>query len=82
MLQKKPELNQKILSMLANQLGIESDDITTDDSFAQDLHMSSIDLADFAHTLEDTGFAITPEDISKFATVGELTEFLTMDDGV
>lgn len=79
---QKTKVDDKIVALLADQLGLETDDISKSDSFSHDLHMSSVDLADFAHTLEQSGYSITPDEISKFETVEELVEFLFQEDNI
>ncbi|MBI2103777.1 acyl carrier protein [Candidatus Woesebacteria bacterium] len=79
---QKNQATEKILSLLATHLGIETQDIDLTDDLSEDLHMSSVDLADFAHNLEAGGFSITPEEISNFDTVGELVEFLAQEEAI
>jgi acyl carrier protein len=71
--------NKKLIELLTAHLGLEPDDITLEDSFTVDLHMNGADLSDFAHTLSDAGYSISPDEISNFETVGELVEFLNQE---
>lgn len=71
--------SDKILNLLATHLGVDKDDIGLEDTFSE-LNMSSIDLADFAHTLNGEGYDITPEEIAVFKTPAELAEFLSQED--
>jgi acyl carrier protein len=74
------ETTNKILTLLAQHLGVEVEDISLDDSFEDDLNMSSIDLSDFAHVLEKEGYEVSPEEIVKFENPGELADFLSIED--
>ncbi len=68
---------EKIISVLAEQIGVEPEDIADDDSFREDLHMGPHDLTDFAHNLEKVGLETAKIDFSLIETVGELIEELT-----
>jgi acyl carrier protein len=72
--------NKKVLEILAEHLGTEADDILKEDSFSGDLRMKSVELTDFAQELENLGYAITPDNISDFETVGELLDYLTQEE--
>lgn len=69
-------MEEKVISILAEHLGIEPEDITMDDTFVGTLHMNASDLADFAHILESHEIEITAEQIAELETVGELVEFI------
>lgn len=69
----------KILDVLAQILGADKDDFGLSDSFVDDLHMNTVELADLAQQLEDLGYNISPEDMSNIDTISDLLE--TIDDG-
>ncbi len=79
---QKSLISQKVLTLLSNHLGVEAEDITPDDSFVDDLHMSKVDLADFAHTLTDANLEISPEDINNYDTVEDLIDILVQETAV
>lgn len=72
------EQNLKIFELikkiLAEQLGIEPEDISADDSFRDDLHMSATDLTDFLQKLKEQGINISFFDLAEITTVADLTE--------
>jgi len=67
----------KIKSILAQQLGIESEDINPDDSLVDELHMKPSDLTDFLEILEGEGVDTSKIYLTKIETVEELIEALT-----
>lgn len=69
-------LTDKITKLLADFLGVETTDITPDDSLTQDLHMTSGDLADFVEVLSTAGIDTTALDISDVETLEDLHEKL------
>ena len=72
---------EKIIEMLSTHLGVDVEDITPEDTFADDLRMNSVSLSDFGYLLENRGFSITPEEIAEFNTVGELIDYIIQEDG-
>jgi len=70
-------LSIKVMKLLAENLGVEAEDISEDDSFTQDLHMAPDKLADFAETLSASGFEISNLALGELETVGDLTEALS-----
>ena len=70
---------EKILKLLAEQIGVEPDDIKPDDSLLDDLHMSPADLTDFSNKLEGQGFDISSVDLSQITTFGDIVEALGLE---
>lgn len=69
---------KQLCEMLAEQFGVDVDDISMDTSFEDDLRADSLDLVDLSMALEEV-FGVdelTEEDISGIATVGDLVHFL------
>jgi acyl carrier protein len=75
------ELNQTILfkikDQLAKYLGVNTEDITEEDTFFDDLHMQPSDFADFVEELSEKGFDTEDLDMATVSTVGELVEALS-----
>lgn len=65
-----------IKELLAQSLGVETEDINDDDSLVDDLHMRTTDLVDFVESLGDKGLNTSSLDLAKIDTVGELVESL------
>lgn len=68
---------ERVTSLLAQSLGVESEDISDDDSFSEDLHMAPDKLADFVEGLSAGGFETAKIEIGELETVGELIEALS-----
>ncbi|MDR3149391.1 MAG: acyl carrier protein [Oscillospiraceae bacterium] len=67
------KLTEQIIAIIAEQLNIDSAEITTSTNLKDDLNADSIDLAELAMTLEDAFRIPTPED-------GDLPELTTVHD--
>ncbi len=81
---KKNEIKDKLdittaNEILANQLGIEPDDISIDDSMSDDLHMKPSDIIDYIQRLGEEGAEISDLDLTDIATLGDLYEMLNLD---
>lgn len=69
---------EEVKKLLAEQIGVEVEDIKEEDFFSEDLHMNSTELADFIHLLEQKGFDISTLDLREIETVEDLTEALNI----
>lgn len=66
--------NQEIV---ADQLGIDEDDIKLESNFKEDLEADSLDLFELVMALEEEyGVEIPSEDLEKIATVNDIIEYL------
>ena len=69
---------EQLKDLLAEQFGVDSNTITMDTSFEEDLGADSLDLVDMSMALEEV-FGVeelTEEEISGITTVGDLVRFL------
>ena len=69
---------KQLCDMLAEQFGVDVDEITMETTFEEDLRADSLDLVDLSMALEEV-FGVeelTEEDISGITTVGDLVHFL------
>lgn len=67
----------KIKATIADQLGIEEDEITMDSSFIDDLGADSLDIVELIMALEEEfDIEIPDEDAEKIATVGDVVEYI------
>ncbi len=73
---------KKIKKILAEQLGIEVEEINLKDSLRADYHMSSSDLTELLHQLSGLGFDTERFYLSEIETVGELIETLTSEEEI
>ena len=68
---------EKIKEIVADQLGIDEDDIKLESNFKEDLEADSLDLFELVMALEEEyGVEIPSEDLEKIATVNDLIEYL------
>lgn len=66
---------EKIRGIVADQLGIEEENITLETSFIEDLNADSLDLFQVIMELEDE-FNVKVEDVEKIKTVGDAVKFV------
>ena len=63
--------------IVADQLGIDEDDIKLESNFKEDLEADSLDLFELVMALEEEyGVEIPSEDLEKIATVNDIIEYL------
>jgi len=74
---KMDKVNE-IKSLLAEQIGVEAEDIKETDSFSEDLHMGPAEMADFSETLKKLEVDMAKIDFTNIETVGELLETLEL----
>lgn len=68
---------EKIKEIVADQLGIDEDDIKLESNFKEDLEADSLDLFELVMALEEEyGVEIPLEDLEKIATVNDIIEYL------
>ncbi len=69
---------EKLCKLIAEQFGVESDAITKDTAFVDDLGADSVDLMDLSMALEEEfGMEeMDSEDIESIVTVGDLYKYM------
>ena len=67
---------EKMKEIIAEQLGVEEDEITPDTSFKEDLGADSLDLFELTMALEEYGLEIPAEELEDIETVGDVIEYL------
>ena len=68
----------KIIGMVANQVGVDKDELSRDTSFADDLSADSLDVVELSMTIEeefDLG-EIAEDDLKKISTIGDLVDYV------
>lgn len=71
------EIEQKVIDIVAQQLGIDKSEITRDSSFTNDLNADSLDTIELVMEFEDEfGTQIPDEEAEKIQTVGQAIEFI------
>ena len=68
---------EKMRAILAEQLGLNEDEITAESRFKEDLEADSLDLFELLTTLEEQyDMEIPAEDMENLTTVGAVMEYL------
>ena len=68
---------EKMIEFIADQLGIEADDIKAESNFKDDLEADSLDLFELVMALEEEyGVEIPTEDLEQIATVQDIMDYL------
>ncbi len=71
------ELESKVREIIADQLGIGEDEISSDSTFVDDLGADSLDIVELLMALEeDFSLEIPDEDAEKMHNVGDLIDYL------
>ncbi len=71
------DLKQKVVSVVAEQLGVKEEDITPGSSFVNDLGADSLDTVELVMALEDEfGIEIPDEEAEKIVTVGDAIKYI------
>ena len=68
------DISQKIITLLAEHTGADEEELSSEDRFQNDIHMSPTDLADFVEKLNTAGFDTTKLDFMEIESVGDLIE--------
>jgi acyl carrier protein len=73
---------ERVRKIIAEQLGVEEDDIKPNTSFVEDLNADSLDLVELIMSLEEEfgqggqGFEISDEDAEKIVTVQDAVNYI------
>lgn len=69
---------EEIAAIIAQQFGVDADDITPDTTFDSDLGADSIDIVELSMALEDEYpiGEMAEEDLSGIVTVGDLVQYI------
>ena len=71
-------VEERVIKMVAEQLGVKEDDIQTGSSFVEDLGADSLDTVELIMALEEEFDAEIPdEDAEKIATVEDAITYIT-----
>lgn len=70
-------VEQEVIDIVVEQLGVDKSDVTSQKSFIEDLNADSLDLTELIMTFEERfGFEISEEDAEKLKTVGDVISYI------
>jgi len=70
-------IQQEVIDIVAEQLGVDKNEITPDTSFVEDLNADSLDLTELIMTFEEHfGCEISDEEAAKLTTVGQAISYI------
>lgn len=70
-------LEQEVIDIVVEQLGVDKEDVTLSKSFVEDLNADSLDLTELIMTLEEKfGCEISEAEAEKLKTVGDVVNFV------
>jgi acyl carrier protein len=75
--EKTMSLEQEVIDIVVEQLGVDAKDVTPEKSFVEDLNADSLDLTELIMTFEERfGFEISEEEAEKLKTVGDVINYI------
>jgi len=70
-------VEQEVIDIIVEQLGVDKEDVTLPKSFVEDLNADSLDLTELIMTLEERfGCEISEEEAEKLKTVGDVVAYI------
>ena len=70
-------IEQEVIDIVVEQLGVDRDDVTPEKSFVEDLNADSLDLTELIMTFEERfGCEISQEEAEKLKTVRDVIHYL------
>lgn len=70
-------LDQEVIDIVVEQLGVDKDDVTAEKSFVEDLNADSLDLTELIMTFEERfGCEISEKDAEALKTVGDVIKYI------
>lgn len=71
------DIFETVKSVVAEQLGVDEEDITMESSFNDDLEADSLDIVELMMALEDEfKIEISDEEAGKISTIGDVVEYI------
>lgn len=71
-------IEQEVIDIVVEQLGIDAKDVSPEKSFVEDLNADSLDLTELIMTFEERfGFEISEEEAEKLKTVQDVISYIT-----
>lgn len=70
-------IEQEVIDIVVEQLGVDADDVSLQKSFVEDLNADSLDLTELIMTFEERfGFEISEEEAERLKTVGDVVNYI------
>jgi len=70
-------IQQEVIEIIVEQLGVDAADVAPEKSFVEDLNADSLDLTELIMTFEERfGFEISEEDAEKLKTVADVIDYI------
>lgn len=70
-------VEQEVIDIVVEQLGVDRDDVTPEKSFVEDLNADSLDLTELIMTFEEKfGYEIPQEDAEKLTSVKSVIQYI------
>lgn len=70
-------VEQEVIDIVVEQLGVDKDDVGLSKSFVEDLNADSLDLTELIMTFEERfGCEITEQEAEKLKTVGDVVKYI------
>ncbi len=70
-------VEQEVVDIVVEQLGVDKDDVGLSKSFVEDLNADSLDLTELIMTFEERfGCEISEEEAEKLKTVGDVVKYI------
>lgn len=70
-------VEQEVVDIVVEQLGVDKDDVSLSKSFVEDLNADSLDLTELIMTFEERfGCEISEEQAEKLKTVGDVVKYI------
>ncbi len=70
-------VEQEVIDIVVEQLGVDANDVSLDKSFVEDLNADSLDLTELIMTFEERfGFEISEEEAEKLKNVGDVVAYI------
>lgn len=73
----KEEIFDKLKELVADQLGVEEDEVTMEATMQDDLGADSLDLVDLVMSVEEEfGVKVADEDLENIKTIGDIVNYI------
>jgi len=73
----EPEIEEKVISIVSEQMGVDKAEINKDTSFVNDLNADSLDTVELVMEFEDEfEMSIPDEEAEQIQTVGQAVEYI------